>query len=191
MGAGRSPLRHRDGSELPQHAGPGLGRLHRRGGDLCAGRGPPGAAQSAHAEPAHPGGLRRDPSRWRRAVLGRGDPGGVRAGQAKAGADRHAFSQRHQPDPVRDLRARRGRQPAQLVRLRLRIRPGPRRRRRPPGDLPGVLRRDALAHQGRGRDRGDTRQSDDGRAACARLADRARSRRASGSCGCSRPPIGG
>ena len=38
--------------------------------------------------------------------LGRGGARGVRAGAAAAGADRHAVPLRHQPDPVRDLRAR-------------------------------------------------------------------------------------
>ena len=37
-------------------------------------------------------------------------------------------------------------------RLHLRLRPRAARRRRPAGDLPGLLRRDALAHQGRRRD---------------------------------------
>ena len=38
--------------------------------------------------------------------LGRGGAGGVRAGAPAAGADRHAVPLRHQPDPVRHLRAR-------------------------------------------------------------------------------------
>ena len=98
------------------------------------------------ADPGHP---RRDPPRRRRAVLGRRGPGGVRAGGPPAGADRHAVPLRHQPDPVRHLRAGPDGSRRARARLRLRLRPGAGRRRRPAGDLPGLLRRDALADPGR------------------------------------------
>ena len=64
-------------------------------------------------------------------------------------AHRHAVPLRHQPDPVRALRDGRGRHPALGVGLHLRVRRGAARRRRAPGALPRLRRRDALAHQGR------------------------------------------
>ena len=191
VGAGRALARHRAGLQLPQRAGPGLRRLHRGGGDLRAGRRAPGAAPAAHREPAHAGDLRRDPPRGRRAVLGRRGPGGVRAGAAPAGADRHAVPQRHQPDPVRHLPRRTGRRPAQRLRLRLRLRPGPGRRRGPAGDLPGLLRRDALADPGRRRDHRHPGHPDDRRTSSPRPGGPRWTRRGSGSAGCSRPRTSG
>ena len=99
-------------------------------------------------DPRHP---RRDPPRRRRAVVGRRHPRGLRRRDPAALAHRHAVPLRHQPDPVRALRDGRGRHPALGVRLQLRVRRGAARRRRAPGALPRLRRRDALAHQGRRR----------------------------------------
>ena len=96
---------------------------------------------------------RRDPPRRRRAVVGRRHPRGLRAGRPAAVAHRHAVPLRHQPDPVRALRDGRGRHPALGVRLLLRLCRGAAGRRRAAGAVPGLRRRDALAHQGRRRGR--------------------------------------
>ena len=67
----------------------------------------------------------------------------------------------------------RRRRQAQRLGLRLRVRSCPGRRRRPAGDLPGLLRRDALADPGRRRDHRHPGHPDDRRPARAGLADRA------------------
>ena len=191
VGAGGRPVRHRDRLGLPERPGPGRGRLRRGRRHLRPGRRAPGAAQAAHREPAHAGHLRRDPPRGRRAVLGRRGQGGVRPGPAQARADRHAVPQRREPDPVRHLRRRTGRRQAQRLGLRLRLRAGAGGQRGPAGDLPGLLRRDALAHPGRRRDHRHPGHADDQGSDRAGLADRPGSRRGSGSAGCSRPPTSG
>ena len=168
------PVRHRHRLRLQQRPGPGGRRLRRRGRHLRAGRGAPGAAPPAHREPPDAGRLRRDPPRGRRAVLGRRGQGGVRPGPAPARADRHAVPQRRQPHPVRQLRRRTGRRQAQRLGLRVRLRAGAGGRRGAPGHLPGLLRRDALAHPGRGRDHRHARHADDQGPDRAGLADRAR-----------------
>ena len=174
VGAGGDAVRHRHRPVLPERPGPGGGRLPGRRGHLRAGRGAPGAAQGAHGEPQDAGHLRRDPPRGRRAVLGRRRQGGVRPGPAQAGADRDAVPLRRQPDPVRHLRPRGGRVQAVRLRLRLRLRARARRRRGPAGDLPGLLRRDALAHPGGRRDHRHPRHADDQGPDRAGVADRAR-----------------
>jgi superfamily II DNA or RNA helicase len=62
------------------------------------------ARTNRRSHAGHPG---RGAPRRRRAVVGRRRPRGVRAGHAPAVADRDAVPQRHQPHPVRALRARR------------------------------------------------------------------------------------
>ena len=62
---------------------------------------------------------------------------------------------------------------AQRLGLRLRLRPRARGRRGPAGDLPCLLRRDALAYPGRRRDRGHPGHADDQGADGPCLADRA------------------
>ena len=142
--------------------------------------------------PAHAGDPRRDPPRRRRAVLGRGRPRGVRARDPAARADRHA---RSAPTPRRSrscayaegrdgVRRSRGR-------LLLRLRPRAARRRRPPGDLPGLLRADALAHQGRRRDERHARRAADQGRSPRRPGGPRSTRRATGSRRCSPPPTGG
>src|ERR1700759_2407813 len=85
----------------------------------------------AHRGPPDVGHLRRDPPRRRRPVLGRRGAGGVRTGPAAHRPDRHPVPQRHQPDPVRQLRRAPGRVPAQFFGLRVRLRQRARGRGRP------------------------------------------------------------
>ena len=116
------------------------------------------------------GSARRTGARWSsstrsttpatRCPGGRGHRG-VRPGPAQARADRHAVPQRREPDPVRHLHERTGRRQAQRLGLRLRLRSRAGGRRGPAGDLPGLLRRDALADPGRGRDHGHPGHADD------------------------------
>ncbi len=80
--------------------------LRRRRGHLRRGGGQPAGAPDPHRAVQDPGDPRRGAPRRRRAVVGRGGARGVRAGAAAAGPDRHAVPLRHQPDPVRVLRAR-------------------------------------------------------------------------------------
>ncbi|CAM5284022.1 hypothetical protein STANM309S_06667 [Streptomyces tanashiensis] len=79
-------------------------------------------------------------------VLGRGLPGGLRAGHPAPRPHRHALPVGHQPDPLRHVRGGQRRHPPVVGRLHLRLRQRPRRRRRPAGHLP-LLQRQALAHQ--------------------------------------------
>ena len=111
----------------------------RRRRHLRPGGQPPEAPPGAHREPPHARRLRRDPPRRRREELGRGDPRGVRRRHAPAVADRHAVPQRRQPDPVRQLRARRRRPDALAGRPHLRLRRRAGRRRRAAGGVPGLL----------------------------------------------------
>ena len=125
------------------------------------------------------------------ARLGRRRPRGVRAADPAADADRHAVPHRRQPDPVRQLRARRRRPAALPGRPRLRLRRRARRRRRPAGDLPGLLGRGALAQQrGRGAGRA-ARRADDRRADGAGVAHRARPGRRLDASGARGPPTRG
>ncbi len=149
-------------------------RLPRRRRHLRAGRRAPGAAQGAHGEPHDAGHLRRGPPRGRRAVLGRRREGGVRPGQAQARADRDAVQVGREPDPFRHLRPGGGRVQAVRLRLRLRLRARAGRRRGAAGDLPRLLRRDALAHQGGRRDQRDPGHAHDQGPDRAGLADGAR-----------------
>ena len=136
---------------------------------------------------------RRDPPRRRLAVLGRRGQGRVRARRAAADAHRHPVPLRREPDPVRHLRARPRRPAAVPLRLLLRVRRRPGRRRRAAGHLPRVLGRDPLAHLGRRRaGRPAGRAGDPGRHR-AGLADRARPDRrldAAGAAGRRRAPAG-
>ena len=124
-------------------------RLRRRGADLCAGGKPPGPAPATHRGHPDAGDPRRDPPRRRRQELGGGDPGGVLLGDASAGPHRHPVPLRHQPDPVRAVRARRDRHPALGLRPHLWVCRCPPGRRRAAGALPRLWRGDAVAHQGR------------------------------------------
>ena len=126
----------------------------------------PGGQQAAAAPRPHRGRAdaghpRRGPPRRRQPVLGRRDPRGVRARHPAALPDRHAVPLRHQPHPVRHLRRGPRRHPPLLGRLHLRLRRGAARRRRAAGALPGLRRRDALAHQGRRRGRRPARRAAD------------------------------
>ena len=132
------------------------------------------AARAAHGEPADAGHLRRDPPRRRRAVLGRRGQGGVRAGPAAARADRDAVQVGREPDSFRDLCAGGRRVQAVGVRLRVRVRSRAGRRRGAAGDLPRLLRRDALADAGGRRDHGHAGHADDEGPDRAGVADRAR-----------------
>ena len=136
-------------------------RLRRHRGDLRRRRGQPAGDADPHRAVQDAGDPRRDPPRRRRAVVGRGRARGVRAGAPAAGADRHAVPLRRQPDPVRHLRARRRRRPALGRRLHLRLRRRARRPRRAPGAVHGLLRRDAVAHPRRRRDRRPARRAAD------------------------------
>ena len=82
---------------------------------------------------------------------GEADPRGVRRRHPPAGADRHPVPQRRQPDPVRELRARRRRAAALAGRPHLRLLGRAGRRRSPPGRLPGLFRRGPLARPARAR----------------------------------------
>ena len=92
---------------------PGPGRTSAdfvgRRGDLRRGRGEPARDAHPHRALQDAGDPRRGPPRGRRAVVGRGGARVLRAGDPAAGADRYAVPLRHQPDPVRHLRARRRR----------------------------------------------------------------------------------
>ena len=103
---------------------------------------------------------------------GDGGAGGVRAGGPAADADRDAVPLGREPDPVRPVRARPGRRCCGRGRPRVRVRRRAAGRRGPAGDLPGVLRGDPVADQGRRRAGRPARRADDpGRRAG--LADRA------------------
>ena len=94
--------------------------------------------------------------------MGRGGARGVRARTPAAGAHRHAVPLRRQPDPVRPLRAGRRRRPRSASpTTAYGYGRGARRPRRPPGALHGLLRRDAVAHPRRRRDRGPARRAAD------------------------------
>ena len=99
-----------------------VGRLPRRGRHLRPGRDGPAGAPAAHHDPPHPGDPRRDPPRRRLPLLGRRGEGRLRARRTPADAHRDAVPLRRQPDPVRQLRARRRRAAALPRRLRLRLR---------------------------------------------------------------------
>ena len=100
--------------------------------------------------------------------------GGVRPRQAQARADRDAVPVGREPDPLRHLRPGGGRVQAVRLRLRVRLRAGPGGRRGAAGDLPRLLRRDALADPGRRRDHRDPGHADDQGPDRAGLADGAR-----------------
>ena len=125
-------------------------------------------------------------------VLGRRHAGGVRARDAPAVADRHAVPQRHRA---------RSRSSATLPdehgirtshhRLRLRLPPRARGRRRAARALHGLRRRDALAHHaGEEMERAARRGQHQGHHR-AGLAHRAATRAATGSRPCCRRPTGG
>ena len=71
------------------------------------------------------------------------------------------FRSDENPIPFVALRAGRRRPAAVPLRLHLRVRRRAARRRRPAGDLPGLLGRDPLAHQRRRRAGGPARRADD------------------------------
>ena len=106
VGRGRGQGRHPARPGVLRAQGPHQQRLRRHRADLRRRRGQPAGAPDPHRAVQHAGDPRRGAPRGRRAVLGRGGARGVRAGPAAAGADRHAVPLRHQPDPVRHLRAR-------------------------------------------------------------------------------------
>ncbi len=96
-------------------------------------------------------------------------------GHPPAGADRHAVPLRHQPDPVRHLRARAPTASrASLRRLHLRLRRRAGRPRRASGAVPGLLRGDAVAHPRRRRGRRPAGRAADQGPARAGAAHRAR-----------------
>ena len=125
---------------VPQRRRALRGRLPRRGGHLRPGGHGPAGAPAAHHDPTHPGHPRRDPPRRRLPVLGRRGEERLRARRTPADAHRDAVPLRRQPDPVRQLRAGRGRAAALPRRLRVRLLRRAARRRGPAGALPGVLR---------------------------------------------------
>ena len=134
----------------PGLGGSRKGRIQavRRGGRHLRGGGRRDVHLRGHGRPrTDPGDPRRGAPRRRRAQLGRRRPRGVSARHAPAGADRHAVSQRPEPDPVRHLRRTARRRKGQPCRLHLRLRRGAARPRRPSGGVHELRRADAVAHQ--------------------------------------------
>ena len=157
VGGCRAPGRAAPQSRLQQRGCVGWAAVPRGRGHVRAGGGAGIPAPADHRECSHARDPRRGAPRRRRAELGRRDPRGVRAGRAAAVADRHAVPQRHGADPVRRVRAERQGHPHLAHRLQLRLRARPGRRRRAPRDLHVVRGQDALAHEDGRRARGSAR----------------------------------
>ena len=107
----------------------------------------PGAAPGAHGEPHDAGHLRRDPPRGRRAVVGRRGKEAFDPAKRRLALTGTPFRSDANPIPFVTYVPEADGVQAVRLRLRLRLRAGPGRRRRPAGDLPRLLRRDALAHR--------------------------------------------
>ena len=118
--AARAGIPHRP--DVLRRQGQDVQGLRRHRGHLRRRRGQPAGDADPHRQLQDAGDPRRGAPRGRRAVVGRGRARGVPARDPAAGPDRHAVPLRHQPDPVRHLRARRRRRPAVGRRLHLRLR---------------------------------------------------------------------
>ena len=105
VGRGRGARGHPARPDLQRRQGQDLLRLRRRRRDVRRRRGQPARDADPHRAVQDAGHPRRGAPRGRRAVVGRGRPRGVPAGDPAAGADRHAVPLRRQPDPVRHLRS--------------------------------------------------------------------------------------
>ena len=191
VGRRRGPGRHPARRRVPQRRPALRGRLPRRGGHLRAGGHGPAGAPAAHHDPTHAGHPRRDPPRRRLPVLGRRGEGRLRARRTPADAHRHAVPLRRQPDPVRHATSAAATgccAPASdsVYGYADALRDGVVR----PVHLPGVLRRDPLAHQRRRRAGRPARRADDpgpGRAGVAYRAGPDRRLDAAGAAGRRRP----
>ena len=107
VGGCRGPRRHPARPGVPQRPRAERPALPRRRRDLRAGGDAAGAAPRAHDLGPHPRDPRRGAPRRRRALVGRRDPRGVRAGDQATLAHRNPVPLRHRADPVRALRTRR------------------------------------------------------------------------------------
>ena len=150
----------------------------------------------AHADPHRAvqdaGDPRRGAPRRRRAVVGRGRARGVRAGRTRRLAlTGTPFRSDVNPIPFVTYAPGDDGIPRSRRRLHLRLRPRARRPRRPPGAVHGLLRRDAVAHPRRRRDRRPARRAADQGPHRAGAAHRARPGRVVDARRCSRPPTSG
>ena len=147
VGGGRGEGGHPARPQLLGASRPHQQRLRRGRADLRRRGGQPARAPDPHRTVQHPGDPRRGAPLRRRALVGRGGAGGLRAGAPTPGADRHAVPLRREPDPVRHLRPRRRRRAALGGGLHLRLRPRVGRPRRAAGAVPGLQRADAVADE--------------------------------------------